>query len=182
MDNEGKEAFAVIHNIVPSRNAEFAEVQADVAQRYTEAQAATLTQNAAKEAAARAHKGEPLEAIAKSYGVAVKTAAPFTIDGAAEGIGSASLLHDAFKSNVGDVLGPIAAQAGQFVVKVTAKVPADLSQFAKNRDGIVQSLQQQKAQIQGALFRDSVMQELRRRGKIKLNDDTMHRMQANFES
>lgn len=182
LDTEGKDAFAVVNNVMPSHNADFNEVQAEVAQKYIEAQAQALAKAAANDAAARARKGESLEAIAKSSGLQVKTAAPFTIDGAAEGIGSASLLQQAFKDNVGAIVGPVAAQSDQFVCKVSEKIPADLSQFAKNRDAIVQSLQQQKAQLQGTLFRDSVMQELRRRGKIKLNQDTITRIESNFQS
>ncbi len=123
-----------------------------------------------------------MEAIAKSYGLQVKSAAPFTIDGAAEGIGSASLLSAAFKDNTGDVVGPVAAQNGQFVCKVSQKMPADMSQFAKNKDAIVQGLSQQRASIQGALFRASVMDTLRRKGKIKMNQDTINSLIRNYQA
>ena len=42
-----------------------------------ESEADRLSQEAAKEAADSARKGESLEAIAKRYGTTVKTAAPF---------------------------------------------------------------------------------------------------------
>jgi peptidyl-prolyl cis-trans isomerase D len=182
LDSEGKGAFAVVNNIVPNHNADFSEVEADATQKYVDAQSKALAQNAANDAAARARKGEPLAAIAKSFGLEVKTAAPFTIDGAAEGIGSASLLQAAFKDKVGDVVGPVSAQTGEFVCKVAQKVPSDLSQFSKNRDALVQSLQQQRAQVQGALFRDSVLQELKRRGKIKYHQDTITRLESSYQS
>ncbi|MDQ2947868.1 MAG: peptidylprolyl isomerase, partial [Acidobacteriota bacterium] len=139
LDAQGKAAFAVVTSIQPAHNDEYADVQADALQKYTEAESSRLAQEAAKTAADRAKKGESLEAIAKSYGLAVKTAAPFTIEGAAEGIGAGSILQDAFKANVGDVVGPVAAQNGQFVCKVSEKIPADMSQFAKNKDGVVQT-------------------------------------------
>ncbi len=182
MDTQGKAAFAVVTGIAPSHNAEYAEVQNDVLQKYTAAEATRLAQEAAKSAAAQARKGESLEAIAKPYGLTVKTAAPFTIDGAAEGIGAASLLADAFKANVGDIVGPVAAQSGEFVCKVSEKTPADMSQFAKNKDSIVQSLTQQRQSLQGPLFRDSVVTELRRRGKIKMNEATLNRLVGSYQS
>jgi len=114
-----------------------AEVEKDVVQHYTTAESLRLAHDAAKNAAERARKGESLDSISKDYGLTVKTAAPFTIDGAAEGIGAAGLLSAAFKSNVGDVVGPIAAQSGQFVCKVAEKIPADMNQFEKNNDGII---------------------------------------------
>ena len=88
LDQQGKAGFAVVTNVSPARNAEFNEVQADVTQRFTTAEEEHMAQEAAKAAAARAQKGESLEALAKKYGLTVKTAAPFTADGAAEGIGS----------------------------------------------------------------------------------------------
>ena len=181
LENQGKSAFAVVTNVVPARNAEFAEVQNEVVQRYTTAEATRLSQEAAKKAADRARKGESLEAIAKEYGATIKTAAPFTIDGAAEGIGSASLMPEVFKVNLGDIVGPVAAQSGQFVCKVTEKTPADMSQFAQNRDAIVQSLTQQRQTMQQPLFRSSVVSELKRRGKIKVNQAALERVVGSYQ-
>lgn len=182
LENQGKDAFAVVTNIIPTRNAEYAEVQNDVLQHYITAESTRLSQEAAKNAADRARKGESLEAIAKQYGVAVKTAAPFTIDGAAEGIGAASLLTAAFKANMGDVVGPVATQSGKFVCRVSEKIPADISQFAKNKDSIVQSLTQQREALQQPLFRSSVVSDLKRRGKIKVNQAALERIVGSYQS
>ncbi len=182
VDKEGKSAFAVINNVTPARNAEYAEVQADVLARYTTAESERLSQEAAKAAADRARKGESLESIAKAYSLPVKTAAPFTIDGAAEGIGSGATLAAAFPAKVGDIVGPIAAQNGQFVCKVAEKTPADMAQFAKNKDGIVQGLVQQKQTVQAPLFRDSIVAELKRRGKIKINQNTLNRVISAYQA
>jgi hypothetical protein len=111
----------------------------------------------------------------------VKTAAPFTIDGAAEGIGSAATLSAAFKANVGDIVGPVAAQSSQFVCKVSQKIPADMSQFAKDKQAIVQSLIQQRRSLQEPLFRDSVMNDLKRRGKIKINEANLQKIIASYQ-
>ena len=182
LDNQGKDAFGVITGVTPSRNAEYSEVQAQVLQKYTEAESGRLCQEAAKAAADRARKGQSLEAIGKSYGVAVKRAAPFTIDGAAEGIGSGNMLAAAFKENVGGIVGPIAAQSGQFVCRVSEKIPADMNQFAKDKESVVQSLAQQRQSVQGPLFRDSVVSELKRRGKIKINQDTLNRIISSYQT
>ncbi|HEY7306524.1 MAG TPA: peptidylprolyl isomerase [Bryobacteraceae bacterium] len=181
LDAQAKAAFAVVTGVTPSHNAEFAEVQNDVLQKYTAAEANRLAEQAAGSGAARARKGESLEAIAKSYGLSVKTAAPFTIDGAAEGIGAATMLSAAFKSNVGDIVGPVAAQSGQFVCKISEKAPADMSQFVKNKESIVQGLTQQRQSAQGPLFRDSVVTELRRRGKIKMNEAALNRLVSSYQ-
>ena len=82
-------AFAHILQVTPSRNADYKDVEKDVVAKYTGGEAQNLAEQAAKTAADRLKKGETLEAVAKSLGANVKNAAPFTADGAVEGIGSA---------------------------------------------------------------------------------------------
>ena len=182
LDSQGKAAFGVVTNVSPAHPAQYAEVQKDVLQKYTAAESLRLAQEAAKNAAAQARKGESLQAIAKQHNLQVKTAAPFTIDGAAEGIGSATLFPEAFKDKVGDIVGPVAAQSDQFVCKVSQKIPADMTQYAKDKDSIIQSLTAKKRETQQGLFRDSVVSELKRGGKIKLNQDTINRIVSAFQS
>ncbi len=182
LDPQGKAAFAVVTNVFPPRDADFAAVQGEVLKKYTDTESLRLSQEAAKTAAERARKGESLEALAKNYGGSVKSAAPFTIDGAAEGIGSASLLSSAFKAKVGDIVGPVAASTGQFVCRVSEEIPADMSKYDANKSAIVQSLQQQRQSVQQPLFRDSVVSELKRRGKIKINQATLNRIVGSFQS
>lgn len=181
MDAQGKAAFAVVTNVLLPRDADYAAVEGDVLKKYTDAESQRLAQEAAKTAAVRARKGESLEVIAKSYGLSVKPAAPFTVDGAAEGVGSASLMPTAFKANVGDVVGPVAASSGQFVCRISERIPADMGQFAANKAAIVQSLQQQRQSVQQPLFRDSVVSDLRRRGKIKINQATLSRIISSYQ-
>lgn len=180
--NQNKEAFSVITNINPARNAEYADVQNDVLLRYTTAESLRLAQQAASNAADRARKGESLQAIGKEAGIGVKTAAPFTIDGAAEGIGSASLLSAAFKDNVGDVVGPITAESADFVCRVSQKIPADMGRYAANKSAIIQNLTQQRQSMQGPLFRDSVVNELKRRRKIQINQAALQRVLGAYRS
>lgn len=180
-DKDSKSGFALIINVVPGHSAEFNDVQAEVAQRYTASEADRLAQIAAKEAADAARKGESLDAIAKRYGTTVKTAAPFAIDGAAEGIGSGTQLAAAFKANVGEAFGPVVTGTGLFVCKVSEKVPADMSQYEANKSGIIQGLAQSKLQVQEPLFRDSIVTELKRRGKIKTNDAAISHLIEHFQ-
>ena len=182
IDPQGKAAFAVVTNVVLPHDADYASVQGDVLKKYTDAEALRLSQAAANVAADRARKGESIDSLAKSLGVSVKTAPPFTTDGAAEGIGSASLLSAAFKSKVGDIVGPVAASSGQFVCRVSEVIAADVGQFATNKAAIVQSLQQQRLAVQQPLFRDSIVSELKRRGKIKINQTTVNRIVSSFQA
>jgi peptidyl-prolyl cis-trans isomerase D len=180
-DKDGKSGFAIITNVAPAHSADFNDVQAEATQRYTASETDRLAQNAAKDAADSARKGESLESIAKRYGTTVKTAAPFSIDGAAEGIGSGSQVAAAFKAKVGDVIGPVFTGTGQFVCKVSEVVPADMNQYASAKAGIVQELEQSKLQVQEPLFRDSIVNDLKRRGKIKMNNEALSHLIEQFQ-
>lgn len=181
MDAQGKDAFAIVTNVTPAHNSDFQEVQAQVEQRYVDAQSESMAQSNAATAAANLRKGDSLESVAKSFGLTVQNAAPFTVDGSVGSLGPASAFAAAFKDNTGAVIGPVAVQSGQAVAKVTQKVPADMSLFAKSKDSIVQSLTQQRQGVQGSLFRDSVVSELKRKGKIKTNQDNITRLTASFQ-
>lgn len=175
-DKEGKSAFAVVNNVVAGRNGEFAEVENQVIARYNTDESNRLAAEAAKAAGDRAHKGETLEAIAKTFGLPVKTAPPFAVDGAAEGIGSGTDLAAMFKAKPGDLVGPVTVNSNEFLCRVTDKMPADMNQFAQNKNAIVESLLQQRLQVQAPLFRDSIVADLKKRGKIKMNDAAVSRL------
>ena len=184
MDNLGKAAFAEVTEIFPARNSEFNEAQKEVTSQYTNQESARLMREAAKQAVSEAKQGQTLENVAKHLGGEVKTAPPFTSMGAAEGIGPAKSLADAFKpeTKVGDTFGPVLEASSAFVLKVTEKTPADMSQFAQNRQNMVQAIKTQKAQIQGSLFGDSVVADLKKRGVVKMNDEAMARLMAAYKS
>ena len=57
-----------------------------------------------------------------------------------------------------------------------------MTQFAKNKESVVQSITQQRHTVQQPLFRDSVVNELRRRGKVKINQEAMNRLVGSFQS
>ena len=184
LDNVGKAAFASVTTIFPPRQANFDEVQKDVIDRYTTEQATELMQAAAKQAAEKAKNGQSLEAVAKEFGGEVKSAQPFTIMGAAEGIGPAKTLEAAFaaKTKVGDAFGPVTQANSAFVCKVTQKTPADMSKFAESREDMIQTVKQRKAQVQQGLFADSVVAELEKQGVIKLNTPAINRLVASYKS
>ena len=183
LDTQGKAAFGVVTNTFPAHAAQYSEVQDEVLQKYKTDESARLALEAAKSAAAEARKGTSLQEIAKQRKLQVKTAAPFTIDGAAEGIGSAATLFpEAFKQNVGAIVGPVGAQSDQFVCRISQKIPADMAQFAKDKDSIIQGLVAQKRAAQQPLFRASVVADLKSHRKIKVNEEAINRIVSSFQS
>lgn len=182
LDPQGKEAFAAVTTVTPAHDASYQQAQQEAMQKYVAAESLKLAKQAAVEAVARARKGDSLEAIAKGARLSVKTASPFTIDGAAEGIGSATMLASAFKDNVGGIVGPVAAQSSQFVCRVSQKIPADMSKFAASKADILQDLQTQRQNLQAPLFRDSIVTYLTRRGKIRIDADNYKRILDSYKN
>jgi peptidyl-prolyl cis-trans isomerase D len=184
LDNPPKAVYGIVTTITPAHPATFEEVKQQVVSQYTTEQANQVMMDAAKKAAERAKKGESLEAIAKSEGGQLKTAQPFTSMGAAEGIGAASTVADAFapSTKVGDAFGPLVQGESAFVYKVTEKDPADMSKFPQNRDNMIQAIKQKKGEVQGALFGDSIVADLKKHGVIKINTQTIQNLAASFRS
>jgi len=171
-----RQVIVTVRRIIPSHPAEFADVKDQIRQTYVEQRASEMARDDAKKAADIAKGNGEMEAAAKATGTAAKTTDDFTRYGAAEGLGQAAHYIEAFTKPVGTVLGPLNTPEGMVVVKVIAKTPADESQFAAQRERIVEEMKQRRAQEDGALFEDSIVSKLTNEGKIKLHTDVMKRI------
>ncbi|MGA2182159.1 MAG: peptidylprolyl isomerase [Bryobacteraceae bacterium] len=168
--------IASLRKTIPSGPAEYADVKDTLRGSYISARTGELMRANAKKAADIAKSTGDLEAAAKATGATVKTTDDFTRTGAAEGLGPAAYLREAFSSPVGRILGPIETSGGQVVAKVIAKTPADAAQFVAQQEKIIQELKQQHASEQSQLFQDSVMTRLINEGKLKYHKDVMDRI------
>jgi hypothetical protein len=65
---------------------------------------------------------------------------------------------------------------------ITQKTPADMSTFAQNRENMIQTLKQKKGEVQGALFGDSIVADLKKHGVIKINNQAIQQLAASFKS
>lgn len=174
----GTERMVIVslRRTIPSAPAEYADVKDAVHASYIAVRSSELMRANSQKAAGLAKKDGDLEAAAKATGATVKTTDDFIRTGAAEGLGAAEYFRPAFSQPVGAVLGPIETPAGQVVVKVIAKTPADPAQFAAQQEKIIQELKQQHASEQNELFEDSVMTRLINEGKLKYHKDVMDRI------
>jgi len=182
LDGTGKAAFAVVDSITPAHPSSFEDARKEVIDRYSTAESLRLNREAAAKANEDAKKGEPLETIAKRNGLEVKTAPLFTITGAAEGIGAASVLKAAFSANVGDVIPVVNVTSISFVCKVTQKQAANMQDYEKNKTAYIQQLSQQLQGFYQKLFRTSLVANMERSGKIKLNQELIARVVADTRS
>lgn len=178
----GKMAFAVITDVVPAHRAEFKDVEKDVINRYTIEATNKVVSDVATQATNLVRQGQPLDVVAKQLNGKVGSSVPFNRGGNAEGIGPASFVAAAFSKKPGDVFGPVLYGSGGYVVRVKGFVPANDADFEKQRVSIVQSRQQRQAESVESLYSDSIIEELRRKGKVKFNQPVIDRLVASFRS
>ena len=178
-----KIAFGVLTGIAPSRNAELAEVEAQVREQLTSVKARELLVGKTAEAArSMAAAGGDFAKLAKSLGGEVKTTADFGRDGAADGLGDAAYFAEAFVKPVGAILGPISMMEQLVIVRVNSKVEADLGKLAAEREAMVGALKGRKSQERKDLFEEGLVHRLIDQGKIKINTDAIKKLQSSYRS
>jgi peptidyl-prolyl cis-trans isomerase D len=178
-----KLAIAVVTNVNPPHPADFAEAEAQVRNRYDQEKGVQLaTEKSNKAADFAKSNGGDLKAAAKAVGLEVKTSAPFNRTGAAEGLGDARYLGDAFDKPVGTVIGPLNVGTQTVLVKIVGRTTADLSKIGQERETIVMQLKRKKSNERADLLRDSVVNFLSQKGKVKIHQDVLERLQARYRS
>jgi len=177
-----KLVVAEVTAVNPPRLGQFAEVETQVRERYTKERAVQLVAEKSKKAAELAKASGDLKAPAKALGVEVKTTAPFNRNGAAEGIGDARYLGDAFDKPVGTIVGPLDVGTQTVICKIVERTEPDMSKIAQQRELIVDQLKGKKVSGRGELMGDSILDYLVRKGKVKIHQDVLGRLRDRYRS
>ncbi len=176
-----KVALAVVTDVTPARPQTFDEAKAAVREAIVREKLTTVVSQKANELAekARSLKGD-LKAAAKSMGLEVKTSDDFTRQGAVEGLGSASYVQEAFTKPEGAILGPLGISDGRAVVKVLSHTPANPADLSAQRASLRDEIKMRKGRERSQLFEDGLRNALIKQGKIKLHQDVIRRLTANY--
>jgi peptidyl-prolyl cis-trans isomerase D len=177
-----KIAIAEVTGIIPARPATFEEVQDQVRNYMIQTRSTNALQRHVQELLEAAKKSGDLTKSAKAMGLDVKMSDAFSREGTAEGIGPASYLQEAFNRANGTVVGPYSVPEGTIVAQVMEHVAADMSKLAEERSAIRDDVKRRKAQDRSALFQEGIRSELKKQGKIKVNDAVIRRLIANYGS
>ena len=121
-----------------------------------------------------------LAKAAKSMGLELKTPPPFTRSSAVEGLGASASLALAFVKPDGALIGPIPVPDGRVIAKVLAHVPADMSQLAAQSPGLREELRQKKANERNSLFVAGLREQLIKEGKVKIHQNVVKQLVANY--
>jgi peptidyl-prolyl cis-trans isomerase D len=178
-----KLSVAAVTAVNPPHPANFSEVEAGVRSRYGQEKGVALAAEKSKKAAeiVKANGGD-LNAAAKALGLEAKISTPFNRSGAVEGLGDARYLGDSFDKPVGTVIGPLNVGTQTVLVKIVDRATPDMSKMGQERDAIVMQLKRKKSNERAELLRDSVVNYLSQKGKVKIHQDVMERLQARYRS
>ncbi len=173
--------IAVLTEIYPVRPAELAEVEKQIRDQLVSQKVAQLVEQRAREALEKARAGGgDLKKVAQALGLELKTTQEFGPDGAADGIGPATSLGEAFTTAAGGLFGPVAIDDKRFVCTVAAKTAADTSKLAEQRGAILAEIKRRKARERDELFTDSLRTRLIQDGKVKIHEDVIRRLTSAY--
>lgn len=178
-----KIALAVVDDVIPARPATYDEVKDKVRDAVVAARLNKAVQDHAKELADKAKSmGGDLEKAAKSMGLEVKTSADFTRAGNVEGLGMANYFAEGFAKPDGSIIGPVLMPSETVVAKVVSHVPADMSKLPEQRVQIRDDIKSQKGRDRNSLFEAGLRDQLIKSGKIKIHEDVIQRIIANYRT
>ena len=98
-----------------------------------------------------------------------------------EGLGSANYIQEGFRLPDGAIFGPIATPDGTVIAKVVSHVAPDMSKLAETKDAIRDEIKSQKARDRNGLFESGLREALMKKGKIKIHQDVMNRLIAQYK-
>jgi peptidyl-prolyl cis-trans isomerase D len=176
-------AVAAVTDFVGAHPATFDEAKGDVRTKAGQDKLLAVLQKKASELAAKAQaNGGDLARAAKEMGIELKTSPDVDRNGAIEGVGQASSLHDAFAKPVNTVFGPVQTTGGPVVVKVAAKTPADPAAMGAQTSAIRTELKQQKERDRAQMFEAGLKKRLEQEGKLKVHQDVVNRLVKSYST
>jgi peptidyl-prolyl cis-trans isomerase D len=174
-------ALALVTGVVPTHPASLEEVQDKIRQTLQQQKATQMETDRANDliAKTKAMNGD-LEKAAKALGLEVKTPPPFNRSSAVEGLGSSASLGQAFVQPDGSLIGPVPIPEGRVVAKVLSHAAADLSQLPAQTPGLRDELRRKKANERNELFVAGLRAQLIKEGKVKIHQNVVKQLVANY--
>lgn len=164
-----------VKDIQPAHQGTLAEVHAQALADYQQEQSVELARQRAQDLAQKVKAGEPLEKAAKELGLTVATSDSFARNGSVPAVGSGRQLSAAFDLKPGQTGGPTQIEGNWVVYQVLSHEAADPADLAMQQAGLRQELLQTRQNAAFEAFRTSLLDRLRKEGKLTVNSDQMNR-------
>lgn len=164
-----------VKDIVAAHQGTLAEVHAQALADYQQEKAVDLARQKAQDLAQKVKSGESLDKAAKELGLTVATSDDFARNGSIPAVGSGRQLSAAFNLQPGQPGGPTQIEGNWVVYQVVSHEAANPADFASQQAGIQQQLLQTRQNAAFEAFRSSLLDQLRKEGKLTINSDQMNR-------
>ncbi|HEX8130179.1 MAG TPA: peptidyl-prolyl cis-trans isomerase [Pyrinomonadaceae bacterium] len=163
---------------------DFAEVREEVVRRAKQARAQSQLEQTARDLAANSGGADALKAAAEKLGLEVKTAESYKLGSPLEGAGTSAAADDAiYNLKEGEVARTPVKLGDSWVVVATRKrTDADLTEFAKQRDQLTQSLLTTRRNDVFEDYVSAARARLEREGRVKIYEDVLARNADEDES
>jgi peptidyl-prolyl cis-trans isomerase D len=165
-----------VKDVVPAHQGTLAEVHDRVLADYQREKSIILASTRAQELSKRAQGGEDFDKTAKSLDLVVKTSDSFARSGSIPDVGSAKQLAAAFKMTIGQVSGPTQTGENWIVFRTVSHDAPNPEDIAKQKDDIQQQLLQTKQNAAFDAFRTTLINQLKKEGKLTINAEAMNRI------
>lgn len=177
----GRIIIPILRDTHPVTQMTFEEAKDVVMQNeQTQRAAAMFSQKLATLTSAAKVAGADFAQLATAHGGESKTPAEFSRSGFVEGLGAASAFSDAFTAPLGNVIGPVTVDGKRVFYRVKDRPVPDVTKFASERTSLVDRLRQRKARERMDLFEAGLLEELVRKGTVKIYEDARQKVVAAF--
>ena len=122
--------------------------------------------------------GEAIDKAAKSLKLDVKTSDSFARNGSVADVGTGEQLQAAFGMKVGETSKPILIGSNWVVFRLAEHTDPNPDDFEKQAKDIQQQLLSTKQEAAFAAFRTALEDQLKKEGKITINDEAVRRLTA----
>ena len=159
---------------------EFDEVKDKVTTAVKQEKAKSQLEQTAKDIIANAKTPADLKAAAQKYGLEAKAEANYKIGTALADLGSSTILDNPLSTaKAGEVLpAPIFLNENYLVISVTKRTEADMAEFAKQRDTLMETAQTERKNQVFEDYLGGVQRRMKQDGDIKVYTEVLDQYQA----
>jgi peptidyl-prolyl cis-trans isomerase D len=167
------------------RDAEFGEVKTKVAEAFKNEKARTQVEEIAKQIAAGATSPGDLTSAAEAKGLKAEEQKSFILGsplGTGPSAATSEALEDAiYNLRVGDITKtPVKVNDSWYIVGVTKREDANMDDFAKQRDQLIQTMLSQKQGRVYEAYLASVKREMEAKKEIQIYEDVLAKLEESL--
>ncbi|MEZ5398464.1 MAG: peptidylprolyl isomerase [Bryobacteraceae bacterium] len=181
--SDNKLAFAMVENVIPERPAKLEDVEPLIRAALIEEKARNLADGRIKAVQDKLAGSSDLRAAAAAAGLKTIDTGFFARGGQMKDVGPQAYFGEQpFVNAIGKVVGPYSIGPARYFFKIVEKQAGSTEGLSAERDAILNSIRDRKLSERRDLFEEGLIQSLKAKGVVKVNDDAVKRMASNYRT